>query len=205
MSNKQKILIAAIVVALLVVGVVYLFIPKTQITFTVAPNAVQVQIDNGGAATINNGDTVSVSPGNHTIIVSQDEFTRYQTTISVKKGEKQEVLVALVANTVAAQNLLDNPTSQAIVQRFNGNILTNQTDQLDKDYPILKVLPIDSRLYTITACASQKYPDDSTKIAVCVSSDEDQATLQPYVEQDLLNRGYKASDYEMIYNTNTGD
>ncbi|HEY8886526.1 MAG TPA: PEGA domain-containing protein [Candidatus Microsaccharimonas sp.] len=202
MSNKQKLLIIAIIAVLTILGLVFLFIPKTQLTLAIAPSQANIQIDNGSTQRVSNGGKLSISPGSHTIIVSEDEFTRYQTTISIKKGETQELLVALVPNTDAARERLNNPTSQDIVQRFNGKTLSTQTDQLDKDYPILKDLPIEARLYRVYPCNSILHPGDATKIAVCVDSDIDVATIKPYVEQDLATRGYKVSDYEMIY---TGD
>jgi hypothetical protein len=199
MSNKQKILIVVIAVALLVLGFIYLFIPKTQLTLAIAPLKANIQVDNGKKTEMNNGDKLTVSPGTHKITISEDEFSQYQTTVTVKRGETQELLVALTPNTSAAQNLLNNPTAQEIVQRFGGKQLTTQTAKIDNNYPFLKELPIEARLYSIHPCASQKYPDDSTKIAICVDSNIDTPTIKPYIENEFTSRGYKSSDYEVIY------
>jgi hypothetical protein len=69
MSNKQKILIVVIAVALLVLGFIYLFIPKTQLTLAIAPLKANIQVDNGKKTEMNNGDKLTVSPGTHKITI----------------------------------------------------------------------------------------------------------------------------------------
>ncbi len=197
MDNKRKILLAGIIALLLIGSLVLLFLPKTQLNSIVAPSPVNIQIDNGSTKRVNNGDKLDISPGTHTIKVSEDDFTSYSKTITIKSGETQDFLVALKPNSPTAQARLNNPTSQAIVQRFNGPIIDNGTAQLNKDYPILKILPIQARLYSIHPCASVKYPNDATKIAICV--DGTTSEVKPYAIQDIASRGYNVDNYEMIY------
>ncbi|RWZ78367.1 MAG: PEGA domain-containing protein [Candidatus Microsaccharimonas sossegonensis] len=205
MSNKIKISIISIIgVVLLVLGLIFISIPKTQLTLTIAPLKATIQVDSGGKTVVNNSSNFSITPGTHKITVSQDGFTQYETTISIKNGETQELLVALTPNTSAAQQLLNNPTAQAIVQRFGGKKLNAGVSELDKNYPILKDLPIEARLYRIYPCTSLKYPNDVTKIAVCVDSNIDTASLKPYIEQEITSRGYTVADYEIIYTSDVG-
>jgi hypothetical protein len=108
-----------------------------------------------------------------------------------------EFLVALNPLTDAAKNLMLDDTSQAIIQRFHGATLSKETAKITAENPILTILPIQARLYTVYACNSVKYPKDFTKIAVCVDLYRD--GLVPYVTKDITSRGFNPADYEIIY------
>jgi hypothetical protein len=196
-DKKRKILLGALITIILIGSLVMLFYPKTQLNIIIAPSQVNIKIDNGATKRVSNGDKLGISTGSHTVIVSENEFTSYSTTFTIKSGETKDFLVALKPNTDAAQARLNDQTSQDIIQRFNGPILNNATKKLDTQYPILQILPIQARLYSIYPCASQKYPEDTTKVAICVDGTDPQ--IVPYVEKDLASRGYNVTDYEMIY------
>lgn len=196
--NKRNIIIGIIVTALLIVAaVIYFIIPRSYIKFETAPQQVSVLIDGKNKYSITNGDTISITPGNHTVSVSQDEFGPYIKEINIKNRQTNDFLVALKPLTDAAKGLLTNNDSDAIVQRFYGKIYIQQTDNMTKNYPILGILPIQARLYIISACPSKQYPDDQTKIALCV--DTNQSGLEPYILEDIQSRGYNPSDYEIIW------
>lgn len=203
MNKKQRNLLITLIILVVIGSLVFFLFPRTQLSLAIAPSPLNIKIDSGATQRVKNGDKVSVSPGDHTITVSEDQFTSYTTKITIKFGETQELLVALTPTTDVAQQRLNDDVSQAIVQRFHGKTMSSQTDQLSKDYPILSILPITARFYRIYPCPSQKYPNDSTKIAVCVDTNQD--GIQPYVEKDLASRGFNASDYEMIYTPVQGD
>lgn len=202
-KKKQLRIIIAITAVIIVGAIIYAVYPRTQLLIQSAPKSVDIKIDNSAVKHVNRGDKVSVSKGNHTIVVSQDDFSSYTTNITVKFGETKEFLVALDPQTDAARELISDQTSQDIIQRFYGNKLSNQTDQLNKDYPILKVLPINARLYRVYPCASQKYPNDATKIAICVDTSQD--GLEPYIAKDFASRGYDINNYEVIYSDPDAD
>jgi hypothetical protein len=176
---------------------VYLLIPTTFIKFETAPHQVVVVIDNKNKRTINNGDSVTVSPGKHSVTVTQDGFSVYKINIDVNKHQTYSLLVALTALTNSAKNKLHNAESEAIVERFFDAMMAQQTKTLNNKYPILRVLPIYARLYAILACPSVRYPNDPTKIALCVGESADY--LQPYVLKDIRSRGFNPDDYEIIW------
>lgn len=194
--KRIKIIIAALALGFIALCV-YFLIPKTYIIFSVAPGQVTISINGKPKQTVNNKDTVMVSPGHYSIVVTRDEFESYTGELDVKSGNTTEFLVALNPQTDAARALLQDDASQAIIQRFHGNALTNDTEKITTTYPIISVLPIDARLYTVYACQSVKYSNDNTKIAVCVDLYQD--GLIPYVLKDIQSRGYNPSDYEIIY------
>jgi len=134
--------------------------------------------------------------GDYKITLSASGFSSYSTDITLVNNQTTELLAALTPQTDAAKQLLLNDRSQAVLQRYNGQQAAANNDIILKKFPIVSILPIQARLYSIAACPSQKYPSDSTKIALCVTESED--GLDPYVLKDISSRGYNPSDYEII-------
>lgn len=201
MTRKNIVILSLIATAILIViAIVYFTYPISYIKFSTAPQQVIVAVD-GKKYTINNSNTITVSPGSHTISVSQNEFSTYIKEITTKNRQTSEFLVALSPLTDAAKNKLTDSNSQSIIQRFYGNVYLKQTDELTKKYPILNILPIQARLYIVSACPSKKYPNDNTKLALCVT--ETQSELQPYVLKDIQAHGYDPSNYEIIWTVST--
>jgi hypothetical protein len=199
MNKYRKLIISSILmfVILIIIVIVYQIIPKSYLRFETAPQNVTVLIDNKNSRSIKNGDTIIIKPGKHTISVSKTGFGPYIKEITLNNQQTSDFLVALTPQTDDAKKQLDNSSSRDVIQKFYGKIYINQTDEMNKNYPILKVLPISARLYTISACPSKKYPDDQTKIALCV--DSNQTGLEQYVFKDILSRGYNPDDYEFIW------
>lgn len=206
MNIRKAIIVVSVVFLIGIISlIVYFLIPKSYITFSTAPNDVTISIDGGGKKSISNGNTVTVSPGTHTVTVSRTQFDSYKKEITLKKGQTSEFLVALNPQTDAARALLRNDASQAVMQRFYGKTFSQQTKAITDNYPLVAALPIQARLYTIYACKSEKYPTDASKIAICV--DLYTAGLEPYVLKDITSRGYNPSDYEILWQIkySTGD
>lgn len=197
MNRKTTLLLIGGFIVLVTGWAIYdLITPKAYVEFAVAPEEVTVLL-NGSNKSVKNGDKIRVSPGDYKVIVSRDGFDSYTKDFSIKNRETTELLVALKPQTKEAEQLLLNDASQAIMQRFYGKIYrTQEQDTLNK-YPITGILPLQARLYSISVCRSQKYPDDITKIALCVK--ESQPNLQPYVLKDISSRGYNPKDYEIIW------
>jgi len=197
-NKKLLIVIFSVLVAALIALAIYQAIPKTKLLLSVAPDTVQLSIDNKPNITVSDNQTISITPGAHTFKVSESQFTSYTTSLTTKKGQTTELLVALTADTTTAQAELDNSdTSQAVIQRFEGNIEQAQTTALNKKYPIIADLPIETDLYSINICPSQKYPNDPTKIALCII--ETDPDVAQYALNAITNKGFKPSDYEIIY------
>ena len=196
LTKRNKIFL--IVAGVILLGLfVYAFIPKTTVLFAVAPGVVDISIDGKMKQSIKNSDSQGIGAGKHTFIVSRSEFSPYTGTIDVKQGEKNELLVALTPLTDNAKKLLEDDASQSVVQRFYGKSFTRDTEIVSKQNPIITILPFQARLYRVYVCSSKKYPTDITKIAIC--ADMYHEGLQPYIEKDILSRGFNPSDYEMIY------
>lgn len=205
MTTQKKLFI--LIIILFGVGiialVVYSLIPRASILFSIAPTEATVIINNKKQK-ITNGERITVTPGEISIEVLRNEFDTYRETITVNNGDEHEVLVALTPQTAAAQSLLSSTEAQSIIQRITGRSLQSGVDNLNATYPILKDLPIVDRFYKIIICESEKYPDDSSKLAVCIQLYEMAARKSALNE--IERRGYNLDDYEIIvqdltYNT----
>ncbi len=196
---NKKIIISAsgLFVAIIISILVYSFIiPKAFIQFSIAPENVFLDI-NGSSKAIKNGDKLRLAPGDYKIILSASGFSTYSKDVVLANNQNFELLVALTPQTDAAKQLLLNDSSQAIMQRFYGKQASIDNNIILKNYPLVSILPIQARLYSIAACPSQKYPNDNTKIAICVTESQD--GLDPYVLKDISSRGYDPNNYEIIW------
>lgn len=184
--------------ALVVIALGYFIFPKSYIKISIAPDQASLSIDGGSPRQVTSGQTVFVLAGKHTYKVSRDQFDSQTVTITSANNETKEVLVALDPQTDAARALLNTANSQSVIQRVGSRKLDTAQESITKNYPILKDLPYTSHSFEIDACSSQKYPNDSSKIALCVYSN-DPTGVQPIVEGVIKNLGYNPGDYEIIY------
>lgn len=197
MKNKKILFISVLVFLVVIVVLIIISVaPKTKILFTTAPESVSVIINNK-TYSVNNEETINFKPGTYEYKVSSEGFGDYTNKITVKSGETSELLVALEPTTDAAKSLLLNDKSQLVMQRFYGLNKIQYIKTISDKYPLIDILPIRARLYTIYTCNSVKYPNDTTKIAVCVDMTSDE--LKPYVIKDIESRGFKINDYEIIF------
>jgi len=200
MINKRLLIIIVIIAIPMILIIIYALIPRATITFSIAPTQANVAI-NGKKQSIKNQQSITVAPGEVTVVISRSEFDTYTEKLTIKNGEKKDVVAVLTAQTPAAQKLLETPEAQLVVQRFTSKLITNDTNKAKASYPILKDLPINDKFYTITPCDSQKYADDKTKVAVCISL-TDNAARQSALDA-ITKKGYRLDDYEIIITDNT--
>jgi len=201
MSRRQIIIVLGglIFIGLIAWAVIYSIVPRASLSLALAPETGLLSIDGGSPQSVINKQIITVAPGKHKVTFSRDEFKSYSTDVTVANKQSQEVIIALDPLTDAASKLLLTADAQEVIQRFVNLNMIKSTNQLNKDYPILNSLPIQARLYIINPCPSVKYPNDHTKIALCV--DVAQPGLEPYVDQDISSRGFNPADYEIIFNT----
>jgi len=203
MKYKKIIIIATVLITLIFIGlIIYSLIPKSHIKFVVAPNEVTVLIDDKSYA-IKNNDVIKTSPGEHTITISKNEFETFSEDISIAKNEEKKMVIVLIPLTESAKALLKDPLVQGAIESSSAN---NSSDELSTKVlynPILDILPIEGKLYTITSCKSMKYPDDITKIALCIEykkqTDISDSNLRSSILEAIRSKSYNPDDYEIIW------
>jgi len=198
MSKKQIISIVSLFILVIVIWSVYLLIPKSYILFQTAPEVVYIRINEKKERVVNNGDKIFFKPGNYKIIIYKDEFNPQFEEFTIKNGETKEIVAALKPLTENAKNiLLGNDKSIKVLEKSTSIRIDSESEFLEKTYPILKILPIETRNYTILTCSSKKYPDQSNKVALCI--DITSASIKDYVEKEIISKGYNLNDYEVIW------
>lgn len=200
--NTRRIMIVTIAVfAIFFVGLcIYELIPRSYIKLSIAPTDVTVNIDGESRNRAMTGDEkIQVSPGKHIVTISKSEFESYSQPVTVKNRETYYLIAALTPLTDAAKALVADEKYQETVSYVGERAATDLQTQLRKDNPILESLPIQDRLYEISQCKSAKYPDDTTKFALCVTTGQLQSDIEPFVAIDLSDAGYKIADYEIIW------
>jgi hypothetical protein len=199
MNISRKILTRIVIglIGVIVIGlIINALIPRATIYFSVAPERVLVNI-NGKDQEIQNGQEVTVSPGEINVTISQADFTTYSESFTIENGEAREILIALDAETAAAELLLQTPGSQLVIQRIGGAAVEEGAEKLRQAYPIITELPINDRFYKIIVCESREFPNDSEKIAICVQLFDLQARQSAI--NTIERRGYSLDDYEVVF------
>ena len=203
MNSRQIIKISAIAFVLLCIGlVVYYLIPKSYIHFNVAPKSVNITLNNK-IQKVNNGDTIMVAPGKYSITISQDEFDNYTKEIEIKNGETVQFTQVLSPMTENAERLLDDPSIQDVIELFTAQSKDRDVINNIIANPILEILPITNKYYTATSCPSEQYPNDNSKIAVCIeltqTDEAPNADLKDYTLEDIKRLGYDPATLEIIW------
>lgn len=197
MSRRNVLITLISAVALIAIVIVfYAIIPRGTLLLSVAPEEFTITI-NGKNHNKKTGEKINVEPGEIKLAISREGFETLEKTLTVKNREEIEILEALTPKTDEARELLKTEKSQAILQRLRVNETNTEAEDLTKTYPLIKELPINDKYYTVAACPSEKFPNDASKVAICVLLYEPAA--KPYVDDDIKARGYDLSKYEVIY------
>jgi tetratricopeptide (TPR) repeat protein len=80
-----------------------------------------------------------------------------------------------------------------------GKSMTEYSEYIKEHYPIINELPIKARLYVIDTGKDIKDANGVLKFTLYVDMYESQENLQPYIEKEITSRGYKLSDYNIVY------
>lgn len=196
--KKKKILVIVSLIIIILIFVFFATLNKkvaTGVDITVAPSDGIIIIDNKKA----HSGVNSLSTGTHTIEVKRDNFTSSTTDIDVIKNQVVIVPISLnPSNNEGEKIKSEKKTEFLALDGIISQQYTNQGDLVANAYPIIKDLPKDiSPIFRIDYGTSKRYPNNPTKIALYISSDN------PADKQAGLNyiylMGYDPSDYEIIF------
>lgn len=191
------IIVLSAFVALVIGIIIYSLQPRAYLLLSFAPDNATLVI-NGKEQPVKTGQEVTVTPGTISLEIKRDGFDSYNEKVSIKNGEREEILVSLNPLNDAARELLKSDASLRILQRIGGKRVVEGAEKTVEAYPLLSALPIKDKFYIITACASRAFPEDKTKVAICIGL-YDLSARQAALD-DIESRGYKLPDYEIIIN-----
>lgn len=141
---------------------------KVKVNLVVAPSKAEVVID--GKQT--KSKTVYLKPGEHTFIVSFENFetTKYIQDVSVNP---EVLLTAFPKSDSAREYLQKNPEENAIFEKIGGIYQENVNKKTNESYSFLKDLPIEQRYFSIYngAPLNSKVKDGDFAAAMYVRAD----------------------------------
>jgi len=199
--SKKKILIIILVAAFVMLSGIYVIIRiinqpiTTGVNISAVPSDSEVYIDGKRVGSGIN----TTKPGTHIIEVRHNNFETK--TTQIKSIDNQIILVpiALSANTDAGKTWeKNNQNAYLALQGIGDKQYDNSANALEKAYPIVKKLPLDnSPLFRIDYGVSIKYPNDPTRTALYISSDN--PTDKFSAIKNIYDLGFDPSDYEIIF------
>jgi hypothetical protein len=196
---RNLLYISAVIIALVVAVIIFIFSyiqrDNGSVTFIVAPTDLQITYDNK-TDTVHYNQTVSMVAGTYDILFSREGFSTEKQTVSVQKGQNIKVYQGLVAYGDIAQGIMASKENSIALDQIGGYQVSQGGAKTTKDNPILKVLPIEERDYTVKACSipeGYKGVGDDKDVAVCISSLSDENYQQAL--QAIKDRGGDVSGY----------
>lgn len=183
--NKKLIIVLVLVGLAVTIGLLLYFTPRGKVQIVLSPESVTLKIDDQKELPVQNGQEFTLNTGVYVLQASREGFSTETSRIEVKNGETTKVAIALTPLTDEAK--------KATSEKLTAEALAAKNAQF------FAQLPFKSSNYSIEACQSVKYPNDTTKKALCISE------LTPGARSLALayvkNAGYKPDDFELLIGT----
>jgi hypothetical protein len=192
-----------------VLAFIWYVFPISFIKFTTAPDHVAVLIDNDKHL-IKSGDTVNIAPGKHTVTIFEDDYNPYEQQITVANRSTYDFTIGLIGLSDKTRDIVSNPKYSGVYEKMDSK-LQSTIDNLTFDkYPVIDILPIEARYYTISACKSEKYPNDPLAEAICIDVNPPIANSGWDYKSDALENlkshtFYSIDNYEIIWKVTLPD
>ena len=170
--NRRPFMIgaAAVVVALVAIGVYLLFRgdPESKLTVTSIPNDLTLTLD--GQQVAANGD-VKVKPGTHTLTAKREGFQTYSQSVTASGGDPLSVKMYLYANGPAGRAWgQEHPEQLQKTEGEAGRRFDEINDRLREKYPIMAVLPYLGPGFKVTYDNSKSDPTNPEAISIVIST-----------------------------------
>lgn len=165
-----------------------------KVVIYVAPSDSIVKLNTG--KTIKPG-TIYLKPGQYTVTATRDGFRTDSEPVTAQKGKSTSVYLLPEPVTPAAfQYLENNPTVQSQREGLASQKVAATQAFLQTKYPIIKYLPLTTRYYSINYGQSRKNPNDSSAIALYISSNPADRDL---ALQWIRYKGFDPNKFEIVY------
>jgi len=197
--NRQTLVTAILILLIATAAVIgiFTFLNRENGSFrlSIAPDEAVMRY-NDTKKDVVYGQVISLKEGSYDISFERAGFKTVKQTVSIKRGEQTNVYVYLEPLNDAAAAVMATGNNQLYKEEVIGHDLKVGGEKLTEANPILKVLPILQRSYTVEACSipdGYKGPGDDKEIAVCISALSDEAYSRAL--EDIKKRGYDPAQY----------
>jgi hypothetical protein len=152
LNQRQKIII-------LILALVFLFIiiysvstliyrsGKTKTTIRIAPNSASITLND---THISNNSTIWLTPGKYHLTASFDHLTTYERDIEIKDDPAEIYAILSAADDEGRQYIEQHRQEYAAVEGLIGELTNREGEKLRQANPIIKYLPLNNSLYSIS-------------------------------------------------------
>lgn len=202
MNNQRRylrvvVLGASAFIILFVANAAYSTIKHRGLTKLVVHTSIpgsQVKLDGN----LVRGSDQYVGPGRHALEAAKTGFDTHKTTVFVSSGVTADVYLPLNPSSSAAEAYLANNPKVAAENSQLFQIKEDVTQKkVQQQYPFLKSLPLESPYYTVGYTSSQKFPEDSSKIAITIRAPS--AYGRNWAISELSRVGVDTTKQEIIF------
>ena len=192
------IVLGSLMLLLIIVLVVLNLTPTSTISLFIAPSDATILID---GKRYKNG-TYEITPGDHTVSISRDDFTPKEYPFTTTEGQTTELrdyLEPLYDKDWYSKNEADGMILGSILE---GKALKDSLTLYEK-YPIISILPINVEYFSnnyadyIKYSISYQTSEDNKSITIIIT-DHTGGNLQTAID-NLKTRGYDIAQYEYKY------
>ncbi len=167
--NKGQRIIAIVVILFFIFAIFYGIIiniqrnGKVNVTVKFAPYAAKVTLND---VQVSNNSTIWLEPGSYRTKVELEHFDTIERTIEITNDYKYIVGTLSASDAEGEAYAQKHEQEYADTEGIVGLALNAEGDAIKNKYPILKYLPINNRLYSI----SYAYTDDNVPIITVKTS-----------------------------------
>ena len=167
-QRKRIIIVLAVIIFLIAIiysiGTMIYRSGKTKTIIYFAPSAATVTLND---TEVSNNSTSWIIPGNYRLKVSFNEhFSIYEEDVEITNETAEFYGILSALDDEGREYATQHRQEIAKVEGLVGDLLDRQGEKLKNNYPILKYIPINNSLYSI----SYQY-DDNNKPVINVKSD----------------------------------
>lgn len=202
MKTRNIVIITALVVAVVVAATFLLVKPKgndpqaTVLTVNTSPLQLSIDIDGEQIGQITDGDTLTLQSDKPVQITAyRDGFETYDTTIAITPGTPNSAEIALRPITDEAKAIVKDDDSLKQEQQVTEEYL-NTAEQAYKNYPILKAMPHEDRLFSIYQGLPQAVGYDFGIYLYLYKGHEEDG--RQAFKKWMQEHGYEIGDYDVI-------
>lgn len=195
-KRKRWIITAIITLFVILLGISGYFI---WYKFTYSATLSLLYTPTSATATLNGkvikAGITKIKPGKYTVTIQKKGFASYSSTINMGANQTNTIAQALLSNDPTTANWYNtHPEDQKINETIGATKANTAIENLQNDFPVASVLPLDGPTYAINYGAS---PDKKGHFAMFLTYYGD--TGKQDALQALQSLGYNPNDYEIIY------
>jgi hypothetical protein len=166
-----------------------------KVNFKVVPADAKLLVDSKTSTT---SDSLTLSPGSHTITFSRNGFSTKTITVNIASDQQSSQTVILLANgPIGLEYLNSHPAQQQTGEGISGAEANAIGKKITEDNPLIQLLPYQGADFSLNAGVSQKYPSDPDAVAIYITAANQ--TAQTHALDWIKVQGFNPSAYEIIY------